>query len=43
MRFLLAPIEFCVYMVSEWVWQPLWDRLTGFDKRLEEARRRNHW
>lgn len=43
MKRLWAPMEFAVWIVSEWMWQPLVDKLTGFEARLEEARRRNHW
>ena len=28
-----------IYLVSEWVWQPLWDRLTSFDERVRDAER----
>lgn len=41
MRRLFAPMNLAVYLVSEWVWMPLWDRLTAFDDRVEAARRVN--
>lgn len=43
MRRLLAPMNLAVYLVSEWIWQPLWDRLTGWDERVEAAKRRDRW
>jgi hypothetical protein len=43
MRRLWAPMEFAVFMVSEWLWLPLKDKLTGWDRRVEAAKRQERW
>lgn len=42
-RRLLAPMNLAVYLVSEWAWLPLKDKLTGWDERVEAAKRRGSW
>lgn len=34
MKRLFAPLQIATYLASEWIWQPLWDRLSKMDERL---------
>lgn len=41
MKLLTGPVDVIVYLLGEFIYQPLKDRLTHFDAREQAARREN--